>query len=228
MLTYLELKQKVARLTKHVSVDADDVETFDADMLIKIGDWLNFAQRHLSEIYDFWPELQTTYDFDTADGVEAYDMPSDFDKPFRMYDLDNNREITPITEESYTDGHISSITDATEGEPSEYRIYGVSNRLVQVKLGLIPDDAYSIRVWYKKIPTDMSDDDDYAFIDADRYLIHDASGWAWKWEGQEEKANTSWAKAREALKILLDNYAKKLGTNYQQKMESTFMQAHRS
>ena len=205
MYTFLTLKQKVAELTQHVTYDSSGTATYDPNFMTKAGVWLNLSQKLLSESYDFWTELETTYDLTTVDGTEAYDMPSDFDKPYRVYDLTNVKEITPETETKYVDANLSDIVDSTEGEPSEYRIYGVSSRLKQMKLGLIPDDAYSVRIWYKKLPTDMSADGDYAFMDADPYLIMKACGYSWKWEGNEQRAAIAWAEAERALNSLLLN-----------------------
>ena len=228
MYTYLQLKQKVAELTQHVSYDSAGTATYDANFLGKIGTWLNASQKNLAQMYDFWTELQAIHSFDTSHpfaGVEAYSMPANFDKPFRVYDLTSTAEITPITEEEYSDANIANIADSTEGQPTQYRIYGVSSRLKQMKFGLIPDGVYSIRVLYKSVPTDMSADDDYPFMDADRYLIFDACGFAWKWESKENEATTAWGLADKALTVLLNNQMSNLGV--QHKIVSSWAQAHR-
>jgi len=220
MKTFLELATDVANFTQH--------STDDSDMMTKIKSWLNLSQRSLTEQYDFWTELETTYDFNTADGIEAYDMPSDFDKAFRVADLTNKVELTPMTEQEYVASYLSNIANADEGKPTIYRIYGVLSRLRQMKLGLIPDAVYSMRIWYKKIPADMSADGDYAFVDADVFLIFNTMGHTFKWEKEDEKARGAWAKAKEALYQLLTNQMRKHGTNYQHKIVSNFASAHRS
>lgn len=48
-----------------------------------------------------------------------------FDKPFRVYDLTNKKEILPEDEYVYFDGHIGSIADAVTGTPSKYRLFGI-------------------------------------------------------------------------------------------------------
>jgi hypothetical protein len=219
MLTFLQLKTKVANFTQH--------KTDDSDMMTKIGDWLNLSQRSLAELYDFWTELETTYDFNTADGVETYDMPSDFDKAFRVVDLTNETELTPMTEQEYVASYLSNIANADEAAPTIYRIYGVSSRIRQMKLSLIPDDTYSMRIWYKKIPADMSVDGDYAFVDADRYLIFNSAGHVWQWERENEKAVISWQKAKQIFNELMMNQMRKHGTQYQHKFVSNFASAHR-
>ena len=227
MYKFLTLKQKSAELTQHVNYDSAGTATYDENFLFKIGTWLNLAQKRLAERYDFWVELQGIHNFNTANTTESYDMPANFDKPFKVIDLDNELELTPITEEEYTEGHISNIANTDKAQPTYYRIYGVSARLVQMKLGLIPDDAYSMRVLYKKVPADMSGDDDYAFMDADRYLIFDCCFFALLWEREKEKAGIAQQMAEGAYKDLMNNNMRKLGTSYQRKMESKFLGAHR-
>lgn len=226
--TFLQLKQRVAVLAQRVTYDVDGNATYDDVFLAQAGVWIQLAEKLLAEIYDYWTELQGVHNFTTGDGTETYSMPSDFDKPLRVYDLTNEKQLTPITEEEYFDSNISAIADADEGKPDKYRIFGVSSRLKQMKLGKIPDDAYSVRVLYKKVPAGMSANDDYAFIDADRYLIFDSYGYALKQAKEDMKANFAWEKAKEALQILLNNQMTKLSPKYQHKITSRWLQAHRA
>lgn len=219
MKNFGELKEAVGNLVQRAD---------DSDYLDKIGVWLQLSHKLLAEIYDYWTELQGIYNFTSVASTEAYSMPADFDKPMRVYDLTNDKKLTPITEEKYFDSNIANIADATEGEPEYYRIYGVVSRRKQMKLGLIPDDAYSYRVLYKQIPSELSADADYPFIDADRYLIFDAYGYALKQDKEDTKANFAWQKASEALTALLNNQMSNLGVDYQQKVISRFAQSHRS
>jgi len=227
-LTFLELKRKVAILGQRVTYDVDGVATYDAVFLEQAGTWLQLSEKLLVEIYDYWTELQSIYNFSSTASIEAYSMPADFDKPLRVYDLTNKKEILPQTEEEWSDGNIANIAGAEEGTPDKYRIYGVSSRRKQMKLGLIPDDVYSYRVLYKIIPDGMSADDDYPFIECDRYLIFDAYGYALKQAQQEQQASFAWQKSQEALTILLNNQMMKLSPKYQNKIVSAWAQAHRS
>lgn len=225
--TFLELKQATAVLTQHTGVDENDDITYDANFLAKAGTWIQLSHKLLAEIYDYWIELQGKHNFSSADGVEAYDMPADFDKPLRIYDLTNKKKITVITQEKYYDANISAIADATEGIPDKARFYGVSSERVQLELGLIPDAIYSYRVLYKKIPTELSADDSKPFIDADGYLIWDAVGYAYKWEKEDQKAQFAWAKSKEALTTLLNNQMTRLSPDYQHRITNRWVQAHR-
>jgi len=123
MRNYGELKNDVAILSQRAG---------DSDYLTKIGVWLNLSHKLLSEIYDYWFDLQDTHNFSTVDGQENYALPNRFDKPFRLYDLTNNRHINIKTEEEYFDGNIANIADAQEGTPGTARIYGVQGVTTQV------------------------------------------------------------------------------------------------
>lgn len=88
--------------------------------------WLNMGQMYAANKYDFWSELQSTYNFSTANGQETYYMPSDFDKPTRIFDLTNNCKPTMITREQYFDANISTISNAQAGVPQYAMLYGIS------------------------------------------------------------------------------------------------------
>ena len=123
MLNYSELKSKVAILAQRSD---------DADFIAKIGVWLNLGIDFLVDVYDYYVELNETYSFQSVDGQEAYPLPNNFEKPLRLYDIDNDLTLTPISEEEYIDGNVSNIANATEGVPDKYRITGISGTRVQV------------------------------------------------------------------------------------------------
>jgi hypothetical protein len=317
MYNFSEIKTKIAILSQREA---------DTDYISKIGVWVNLSHRLLSEIYDYWIDLQDVYNFSTVDGQESYHLPSRFDKPLRLYDITNNRKITIKTEEEYFDSNIANIADAVEGQPSYARIYGSlgstvpisssgstvqvksssasdtgsivvriqgyvdSNLLIEdyenvtvsavtpttyvsgsktfykithisksanttgyltianstgtvleylapnervarqhkvLKLGLIPDDAYSMRLLFKKSITELVNDYDYPFTECDRYLILDGWGWSLKQDKEDQRAEMAWGKAAEALKVLLANQNSKFGPDYQNKIESVWLNAHR-
>lgn len=222
MLSYVDLKTKVGELVQRSD---------DSDYLTKIGTWINFAYIFIVDAYDFWTELHETHDFTSTASLETYNMPTDFDKPLRIYDITNDKKLNIITEEKYFDANIANMADLNEDVPDYARLSetsGTGTSVVKVlKLGLIPDDAYDYRVLYKKRVSFMSADTDAPFVDCDRYLIMDAWGWALKQEKQDQLAIVAWQKASEALQILLSNQASKLGPDYQHKIESTWSTAHR-
>lgn len=317
MLNFGELKAQAAILAQRSG---------DADYVAKIGSWMSLSHQLLSELYDYWFDLQDIYNFATVDGTETYALPNRFDKPLRLLDLTNKNIIHPQTEEEYTDLNLGNIADATEGVPDKYRIFGsqgVSKQIastgktvkaksssasdtgaytVQVtgyiddafliedseditisttspttyvagsktfykitqvsksadttgyitladsdgtvleylapkdrvsrhkvlKLGLIPDDAYSMRLLFKKKANILSSDNDYPFTECDRYLIMDTVGFALAQDKDNARAEQAWKEAEKSLKFLLQNQNNKLGPDYQHEILSKWANAHKS
>lgn len=112
-----ELTAKVQVLSQHVN---------DADYATKILTWLNMGQDLACNYYDFWLELQAIYAFSSASGTEKYFMPSNFDKPTRLYDYTNNTKLSWITREAYVDANTASVSAAVTGQPQYVSLYGVS------------------------------------------------------------------------------------------------------
>jgi len=287
--------------------------------------FLNLAQDFLFNSYDYFTELQDVYNFTTVDGTENYVMPAHFDKPLRVYDLTNNKKISPETEEEYFDGNIQNIADSVTGKPENFRLFGVKgitgtigatgttlkaksssasdtdNPVIRVegyidssktildyeeitisasgptgwasgtktfygithvsksqdttgyltladssnttlailasktrvlrhkvmKLGLIPDGAYSMRTLFKKKKNKLNDDEDYPFIEADNFLVLEAAGYCFAQDRDSQRASDMWRKSKDALYNLLTNQNAKLGPDYQHKLTTMFAQAHR-
>lgn len=116
MKTFKELKDNIAVLVQRSG---------DSDYVAKIGVWVNLSLEFLYNSYDYYPELEGIYNFTSVASQESYGMPNDFDKPFRVYDITNDREIDIDDEFTYFDANIANIADATEGEVSKIRFYGV-------------------------------------------------------------------------------------------------------
>jgi len=123
MLNYTELKTHVATLAQRSG---------DTSYITDIGVWINLAQDHLFKIYDYWDALKAQIDFTTVDGTALYFFPADFHKPFRMYDITNNRPINIVDELPYFDANIANIADAVEADPNTAYIKEVSGVKVQV------------------------------------------------------------------------------------------------
>jgi hypothetical protein len=319
MYNFSELKTEVARLVQRSG---------DTDYLTKIGTWLNLSLEFLYNSYDYFQELQDVHNFTTVASTESYFMPSRFNKPLRILDLTNKRQLHILTEEEYVDGNLAAIADATTVTvPDKARIYGVdgvirqistsgdtvkalsskstdtgsvkvrvegyldsaltilgyeditlnttdsttavagtttfykirhvsksgdtngyvtlqdssSNVLVNLgqkervahhkvlKLGLIPSQANSMRILFKRTFTKMVDDNDYPFVEADGFLIQEAMGYAVSEEKDMlERAQAIWGKSKESWRLLLSNQNSKLGPSYFNRLESSLLQAHRS
>ena len=321
MKTFLELKSDVSKLSQRSG---------DTDFLSEIGDWINVAQTFLFNSYDYFTELQGKYNFTTVASQEDYALPNDFDKPMRIYDIDNNNKLTIKTEEEYFDGNIANIIDVTTGATPKFaRIYGARGTQVALaaagttlqvksssasdtgsivvrvegyvdssktilsfeditisvaspttfvagtttfyeitrvsksanttgyitvanssdttlatmtsidrvlshkilKLGLIPNTTVNMRVLYKRKIRTLVNDNDYPFIDADQFLVLEALGYTLLYErseSSEARAAQVFAKAKESLFNILSNLNNNLGPDFQQKIETSFMAAHRS
>lgn len=102
--------------------------------------WINMGQLYAAKKYDFWQDLQNIYNFASAANQETYYMPSDFDKPTRIFDLTNNLKPTMITRENYFDANISTISNAQIGVPNYTMIYGVS------AVNVVPTSAFTVKV----------------------------------------------------------------------------------
>lgn len=316
MYNFSEYKTIVARLAQRSG---------DADYLTNIGDWVNLSVKFLADIYDYYQELEGIYNFTTVDGTEDYGMPNDFDKPLRIFDLTNKKDLTIITEEKYYDQALSNIADSTESNTPEFaRLYGVRgvktnvgsagskvkakssaaesssvtvrvegyidssktilafedltvtgtsytslttatfyeitrvsksadstgyitladssentltiltsiDRVIQhpvLRLGKIPGQANSMRILYKKKIRKMVDNNDYPFVDADEFIVTNSLGFAYSQEKEtESRATVMWGKADAALKNMLRNKQGRLGPDYQHKITSGLIQAHRA
>ncbi len=141
MFNFSELKTKVGELCQRSD---------DTNYLTKIGVWIQLSHKLLADIYDYWIDLQGIHDFSTADGTEDYPLPNNFDKPFRLFDLTNKKKVNPITEEEYSDGNISSIANATEGNSENYRLYGTTGSTVAISTS---GDTIKVKSSYATEPT---------------------------------------------------------------------------
>ena len=298
----------------------------DANYMTKIGVWIQFSHRKLADIYDYYTELQDIHNFTSVDGQENYPLPNRFDKPFRLYDITNDRKITVQTEFEYFDANIANIADANEGAVGVARIYGVTGSVVPIaitgdtvkiksssssdtggiivrirgytdsshlieetesilvstsspttavagtktfykithisksdnttgyisvtnssdttietlaplervakhkvlKLGQIPDDSTtSFRLLFKRIPSELYNNEDYPFVECDEFLVTDATTRA---VGQDKELGSAefWkGEAQKALGVILQNQSSKMGPDYQQKIVSKWLNSHR-
>lgn len=112
-----EILDQVAVLSQHVG---------DENYRAKIQTWVNLGQDFAFNAYDFWSELQAIYAFSSVSGTEKYYMPSNFDKPTRLFDYTNNNKLSWITRESYVDANIASVSGGVTGQPQYCSLYGIS------------------------------------------------------------------------------------------------------
>lgn len=75
--------------------------------------------------YDYWQALKKAWTFSSVQAQEKYYLPSDFDKPYRIYDLSNNAKLVITNREEYFDANIANISGAVQGQPYWAMFYGI-------------------------------------------------------------------------------------------------------
>jgi len=137
-------------------------------------------------------------------------------------------KITHVSKSSDTTGYVT-LADSADVVIGYILSTERVLRHKVLKLGKIPDSAYSMRLPYKKRAFTMVNANDYPFTDCDNYLILDAWGWALSQEKETiDRSVTVWAKSKEAYMAILLNNQNKLGPEYQQKIDNIWAQSHRS
>ena len=136
--------------------------------------------------------------------------------------------IRRISKNQDTTGYIT-VSDSSGNVLAEL---GPTDRVTYykvLKLGLIPAAAYNYRALIKQVTKKMVNDNDYPFIECDEFYILNSLGYCYAQEKETaERAQQVWAKAKDVFDTFLVNQANKHGPGYQHRIESTWMQAHRS
>lgn len=115
-------------------------------------------------------------------------------------------------------GNVMAIIASTERQ----------SRYPELRLGLIPADAYSFRILFKRRINKLVNDNDYPFLDADEFFVCNAVGYGMSEEKESiERANQMWQKAQAALQQVVRNQQSRLGPDFQHKMISKIAQSHR-
>ncbi len=132
MYLFSEIVNGVAVLTQR-----DQDPTF----ITKVKRWVNIGAIVAYNAYDYWQELQSVMTpFVSVNGTESYFMPSDFDKPTRLWDFTNNKKLTIITRQEYVDGNISTVAAKTTSIPEYGMVYGVS------AVNFVNSSSFSVQV----------------------------------------------------------------------------------
>ncbi len=136
-------------------------------------------------------------------------------------------KITRITKSADTTGFIT-VANSAGTTIALIASTERQSRYPVLKLGLIPDGVYSIRILYKRRTNKMVNDNDYPFIDADEFYINYAVAFGLS-EGKEtiERAEQLWGRADKVLLDVIRNQQTRLGEDFQHKMVSRSSQAHR-
>jgi len=120
--------------------------------------WVNRAYQRLTTQDKFWglrqsfyfPQLETSSSADTVDGTAYVSVPSTALVIRDVYDTENYRLLNNITHHKYL-GYLDRADTTAEGAPVEW-VRSAS----YIYLHPTPDDAYTLTIHYRKIPTALS------------------------------------------------------------------------
>jgi hypothetical protein len=158
--TYSDFKSKLTRELWN----RDDVSTL-------VGGWVNAAYMDLCTRNRFWdvkmphnfdfPELNVSESRTTADGTASVATPSQALFITTVFDDTNKRKLSKMSPREYF-SKTDRATAAAEGQPTNWTRYG-SN----LYLWPTPAATYSLSVYYRKRPAEMSDDLDVTAVGAE-------------------------------------------------------------
>ncbi len=134
--------------------------------------------------------------------------------------------------------HVSKSKDTTgfitleDSSANDLTLLGPTDRVAQysiLKLGLIPNQVNSMRVYFKKNFPKLINDNDYPFVEADDYLLYGAAALAIQEEKEQiQRAQLFQSISDRALEGILQNQYGKLGPDYQNSITFQHHQAHRA
>ncbi len=174
------LTARVAKLLRRSDIDTE------------IQQWINFAQRELTDDVKF-PELRSTVYTTLVVNQYTYTIPSDYSREDRIYYLDTTasptwgRNLIPLPRRMYADGieKLLNISAPVTGDPMYYLVQGTDLYLYPA-----PNKAARIELSYYKVPTDMTQGVNVPSIDSRwrHYLIPLTYYWG-NWFLEKEDAN---------------------------------------
>uniref|UniRef100_A0A6M3KYM3 Uncharacterized protein n=1 Tax=viral metagenome TaxID=1070528 RepID=A0A6M3KYM3_9ZZZZ len=155
-LTLSEMRER----TKFQFGNNDEFDSVGSSATNFYNLWINTAYRQLTTYDYFWgkrrafrfPQLDTSTTAATVDGTAYISVPSGTLVIQHVYDTTNDYYLTNIPYSEYVKYSDRSDTTA-EGEPSYWTRSGT-----YVYLYPTPDDAYTMRVYYRAVPDDLSTD----------------------------------------------------------------------
>lgn len=173
------------------------------------GIWVNKAYRQLC-IQDNplgvvkkvnFPQLFTNSSATTVDGTAYVSTPTGCLYVTEVYDATNNKKLDQIRWKSYVE-YTDRSTAASEGKPSEW-----VRRGDYIYIHPTPDAAYSLTIYHKKLPDDLSGTNttilgaewDDAIVELAAYLM-------FVWQGEFEKAKYAKAEFAEIAAGLANLY----------------------
>ena len=138
-------------------------------------------------------------------------------------------KITKVSKSADTIGYIT-LEDSSANDLTILDSIGRVSHHKAFDLGRIPDDSTTnMRILYKKKFRKLVNDNDYPFIEADDFLIFNAASLAMQQEKEMiERAGLMSQQAEQAFFNIMLNQTTKLGPDYQNKMVTKFISAHRA
>lgn len=110
---------------------------------------INTAIDRLAARYPF-QNVRKICSFLTVEGTAQYNLPPDCFAVYRVRDNSNNKRLTKIGDQQYSDR-----TDDTPGKPNTYL-----RQKGWITIVPVPDDVYTIEVFYKQFLADLVNDGD--------------------------------------------------------------------
>jgi len=130
------------------------------------GIWVNMAYKRLTTQDRFWgirqpfyfPQLETSSTASTVDGTAYVSVPTDCLVIREVYDTTNNYRLTNIPHSEYV-GNTDRTTTTSEAKPVDW-----VRRGTYIYLHPTPDSAYTMTIFYRKVPASMSGGSDVTLI----------------------------------------------------------------
>ena len=176
------------------------------------GLWVNRAYNHLTTMDRFFgvrrdfyfPQLETSSTASTVDGTAYVSVPTDCLIIREIYDTTNNRKFVNIPHSEYV-GYTSRADTTAEGKPTSWVRQGT-----YIYLYPTPDAAYTLRIYYRKIPTVLSADGAVTAIgdEWDDIVVQLAVYYGKSWTGDYEGAKMAREDVNDRIASLISIYGK--------------------
>jgi hypothetical protein len=176
------------------------------------GLWINRAYNHITTRDRFFgirrdfyfPQLETSSTADTVDGTAYISVPSDCLIIREVYDTDNKRKLVNIPHKEYV-GYTDRSDTTAEGKPTSWVRQGT-----YIYLHPTPDDAYTMRIYYRKIPSSLSSDAAVTEIgdEWDDIVVQLAVYYGRSWTGDYEGAKMAKEDVNDRIASLISIYGK--------------------
>lgn len=200
----MNLGQMKTALSRYAGVSTSD----------PLADWINAALVEFSEAYT-WPFLDTIGNQDTLISDDVLTMPTDF---FKLYSarvmvaggvavFHEQMKYVPYTTSEDEEPKANAVV---MGEPYQYTLLGTDFMILYP----IPEQVYTIRLTYRKMPVTLVGDSDVPGI-PERYhytIVEGAAVRALQAESEEERATV----ARGTFEDSIDRHITALGGRVQE------------